>query len=138
MGEFAAYGHAIASMVLFALIAMVLSPLSAMAKRRDGVAPGGLPQQDYSSRTYRLYRAHANAIETLPVFIAVTVAAMLAGVSSHWVNWLASLVVVGRLAMLYFHVSGRGDPYAGPRSIFYVLSMACCLLLAVLTLMKLF
>lgn len=130
MEDFATYGHAIASMVLFALIAMGLAPVAATAKMRDGVAPGGTPAQDYTSRTYRLHRAQQNAVESLPIFVAVTVAAMLAGVNAHWVNWLASLAIVARVVMLYFHVTGRGDPYTGPRSMAYAGSMGCYLLLA--------
>ncbi|MFV0385055.1 MAPEG family protein [Paracoccus sp. (in: a-proteobacteria)] len=138
MTEFAPYGHAIASLVLFALIAMALAPIAATAKMKDGVAPGGTPVEDYASRAYRLHRAQQNAAESLPVFVAVTVAAMLAGVSPHWVNWLASLVIVARLAMLYFHVSGKGDPYTGPRSMAYAASMLCYLVMAILTLVMVF
>ncbi len=136
--DFSAYGHAFASIVLFALIAMALAPMSATAKRKDGLAPGATPEQDYANRTYRVHRAQANAVETLPVFIALAFAAILCGVSPHWVNWLCSLIVVARLAMVYFHVTGRGSPDMGPRFVTYASSMACHLVLALLTLAKLF
>lgn len=138
MGAFAAYGHAIAALVFFALIVVALGSASAVAKLRDGVAPGGTPAQDYASRTYRLHRAQANAVESLPVFVAVTLAAMLAGVSAHWVNWLASLVIVARLSMLYFHVTGKGHPYRGPRSMSYGVTVICQVIMAVMTLGMLF
>lgn len=136
MEAFAAYGYAIASLALFALIAMVLSPVSALTKQKYGVAPGGVPPQDYSNRAYRVHRAQANAVEALPVFATATIAAILAGVSPHWVNWLASLVVVARLSMLYFHITGKGHPYTGGRSISYVAGLCCYAAMAVLTLIK--
>lgn len=138
MEIFAAYGHAIAALAIFALIAMVLSPVSALSKQKDGIVPGGTPPQDYSNRSYRLHRAQQNAVEALPVFATATIAAILAGVSPHWVNWLASLVVVARVVMLYFHVTGRGKPDVGARSFSYVAGLLCYFLLALMALVKVF
>lgn len=136
MEAFAAYSHAIASLVIFAMIILALSPFSAMAKQGKGLAPGATPEQDYADKAYRLNRAYLNGTETLPAFLTVTVAAMLAGASPFWVNLLASLVLATRVAMLIVHIRGIGKPHSGPRSVFYVLGWACMVGLAIMSLVS--
>ncbi len=131
MEQFAEYGHALISIALFAVILLALSPLIALSKGAAGVESGATPPEDYSNKTYRLHRAYLNGAETLPVFIAVTVVAMIAGASPFWVNLLASLVLVSRLLMLFLHLRGIGKPHSGVRSFTYVFGWACMALLAV-------
>ena len=138
MEGFAEYSHAIASLVLFTLVVLALSPFSALAKAGKGLAPGATPEQDYSDKAYRLNRAYLNGTETLPAYLAVTVAAMLAGASPVWVNFLASLVLVARVIMLVVHLKGIGKPHSGLRSVFYVLGWACMVALGVLALVAVF
>ncbi|MBO9450253.1 MAPEG family protein [Tropicibacter sp. R16_0] len=138
MEGFAEYSHAIASLVLFTLVVLALSPFSALAKAGKGLAPGATPEQDYSDKAYRLNRAYLNGTETLPAFVAVTVAAMLAGASPFWVNLLASVVLVSRIIMLVIHLRGIGQPNNGPRSVFYVLGWACMVALGIMALVAVF
>ncbi|WP_164657855.1 MAPEG family protein [Tropicibacter sp. Alg240-R139] len=138
MEQFAEYTHAIASLVLFTLVVLALSPFSALAKASKGLAPGATPEQDYANKAYRLNRAYLNGTETLPAFLTVTVAAMLAGASPFWVNLLASTFLVVRLIMLVVHLQGVGKPHSGPRSVFYVAGWACMVVLAVMTLVAVF
>ncbi|AVO37208.1 MAPEG family protein [Pukyongiella litopenaei] len=130
MDTFAAYSHAIASVALFALIVLALSPLSALRKGAQGLAPGAEPVADYADPAYRLHRAFQNGSDTLGIFVAVTAAAILAGASPVWVNWLASLVLVSRIVMLVVHLRGIGQPHSGPRSFAYVAGWLCMVLLA--------
>ena len=134
MESFAEYGHAIASLVLFAVIILLLSPLSALAKQKGGMAPGATPSEDYADRAYRLNRAYLNGTETLPAFLTVTVGAMLAAVDPFWVNVLASVFLVSRVLMLAIHIGGVGAPHSGLRSVTYVLGWACLVAIAVMTL----
>jgi uncharacterized MAPEG superfamily protein len=134
MESFAEYGHAITSLVVFAVIVLALSPFSALAKQKGGMVPGATPAEDYSDRAYRLNRAYLNGTETLPAFLTVTVAAMLAGVDPSWVNALASVFLVSRILMLVVHLAGVGAPHSGLRSITYVLGWACLVVIAALTL----
>ncbi|MGR3615449.1 MAG: MAPEG family protein [Paracoccaceae bacterium] len=120
MELFDAYSHAIVAVVLFALIILVLSPISALAKQTKGLAPGGTPEQDYSDKAYRLNRAYLNGTENLPAFAVVVFAAILTGASPFWVNLLASLILISRVIMLFVHLKGIGSPNAGPRSFAYV------------------
>ena len=132
METFAVYGHAIVSLVLFAGIVMALSPFAALKKQGAGLAPGATPGEDYADPAYRLHRAYLNGAETLPVFATVTLAAILTGVSPFWVNLLASLVLVTRLAMLVVHLRGIGKPHNGPRSFLYVAGWACMLVIGIM------
>lgn len=138
MEALAAYSHALAALIAFALIVLALSPFSALAKQNRGLAPGATPAEDYSDRTYRLNRAYLNGCETLPTFLTVTVAAMLAGAAPFWVNLLASLVLVTRIAMLAVHLTGAGKPHTGLRTVFYVAGWACMIVLALLALLAVF
>ncbi|MES0861773.1 MAPEG family protein [Ruegeria sp. SCPT10] len=138
MDLFTDYSHAVASVVIFTLVVLLLSPLTAMAKQSKGLAPGATPDQDYADRAYRLNRAYLNGTETLPAFVAVTIAAILLGASPFWVNLLASVALVARLAMLVVHIRGTGKPNSGIRSVFYVLSWACMFVIGVMALVAAF
>ena len=138
MDLFTEYGHAVASVVIFSLIILVLAPFSALAKQAKGLAPGAAPAQDYSDSAYRMNRAYLNGTETLPAFVAVTVAAILMGVGPFWVNLLASIALVARVAMLVVHIRGVGKPNSGLRSITYVIAWACMVAMGVMALVAAF
>ncbi len=138
METYAEYSHAIASLVIFALIVLMLAPFSALAKQGKGLAPGATPEQDYADRAYRLNRAYLNGTETLPAFLAVVVAAILLGASPVWVNWLASIALLARMAMLVVHIRGIGKPHSGIRTVLYVLGWACMAVIGVLALVAAF
>ena len=134
MEQFAVYGHAIASMMGVALLALLLSPLSAMKKTAAGLAPGATPEQDYSSPVYRWHRCYGNLTESIGTFGLVVVGAMLAGVDPAWVNWLASLYFLSRVLLAVVHLSGIGKPDMSLRSFTYVAGWAMLAILAIKTL----
>ena len=138
MEAFVEYAHAIASLVIFTLVVLLLAPFSALAKQSKGLAPGATPEQDYGDKAYRLNRAYLNGTETLPAFAIVVVAAILLGVSPFWVNLLASIALVARLVMLVVHIRGIGKPNTGLRSVLYVLAWACMFVLGVMALVAAF
>ncbi|RBW63079.1 MAPEG family protein [Ruegeria sp. A3M17] len=138
METFAEYSHAIASLVVFTLIILALAPFSALAKQGKGLAPGATPEQDYSDKAYRLNRAYLNGTETLPAYVAVTVAAMLLGVNPFWVNLLASVALIARIVMLVIHMRGIGQPHSGIRSVSYVVGWACMVVMGVMALVAAF
>lgn len=138
MEQFSEYGHAIVSVVAFALIGLILGPVSGARKANEQLEPGAMPKEDYSSLTYRLCRAHQNAIEMAGFFTAVTFAAILAGASPFWVNLLASLFFASRIVMAFVHIRGIGDPQRGPRSLLYVLGWACCATLGIFAIVAVF
>jgi uncharacterized MAPEG superfamily protein len=134
--SFAAYGHTLVAIAGVALVQLVLSPVSALAKWREGVVPGASPAPDYASRTYRAHRAYANLTESMGLFVGLCVAAMLAGVAPFWVNLLASVYLVARLVMAVVHVKGWGKPDIGPRSFAYVTGNLMCVGLALMVIAK--
>ncbi|NVO54660.1 MAPEG family protein [Rhodobacteraceae bacterium B1Z28] len=138
MENFAEYSHAITSLVVFTLVVLVMAPFSALAKQGKGLAPGATPQQDYSDNAYRLNRAYLNGTETLPAYVAVTMAAILLGVSPFWVNLLASVALVARLVMLVVHIRGVGKPHSGLRSVLFVLGWACMVVMGIMALVAAF
>lgn len=138
MELFAPYAHALASVALFAVVVMAFSPFSALQKGKKGLAPGAEPPADYADPAYRLHRVFQNGTDTLAIFVAVTMVAVLAGADPFWVNLLASLVLVSRIVMIVLHVAAIGSPHNGPRSIAYVAGWLCMLVLAILGLVAAF
>ena len=138
MEAFAPYSHALASLALFALMTLVLGPVSANVKAQAGVPSGAAPAADYGNVVYRLFRAHLNAVETLGPFAGVTLAAILAGAAPFWVNLAASVFLVARIVHLVVHLGGWGKADMGLRSYVYVLGFLCCLMLGVLALIAAF
>ena len=132
MDQFAPYAHAIVAMAATALILLAMSPISALKKTAQGLAPGATPEQDYANPCYRWHRAYSNLAESIGPFVAVTIAAILAGSSPFWVNLLASLFVVLRLVLVFVHIKGIGRPEMGPRSFIYVAGWLICAILAVM------
>ncbi len=134
MLDFSQYWVTLLSIIAYAVVAMALSPMAGSAKSVAGVAPGAVPEQDYSLYVYRIHRAHANATETLPIFLAVTIVAMLAGASAFWVNLFAALAVLARFVMVFVHVKGIGRADMGPRTMAFVAGWACWVALVILAL----
>ncbi len=132
MEQFADYSHALVALAVFALIVLVLSPLSALPKEAENLAPGATMKEDYANRAYRVNRAYLNGTETLSAFVTVTLVAILAGANPQWVNWLASIALLSRIVHVFVHVQGIGKPHRGVRSIVYVLGWLAMIALGVL------
>jgi len=138
MEQFAQYSHALASLAAFALIVLLLSPLSAIPKEREKLAPGSDIPQGYDNRDYRVNRAYLNGVETLAAFVTVTLVAMLTGANPFWVNLLASLALVSRVIHLFVHIRGIGRPHRGPRTFAYVFGWACMIGIGILAIVAAF
>ncbi|MBZ8119640.1 MAPEG family protein [Roseovarius sp. LXJ103] len=138
MDGFDAYTHAIAALAIMGVLVLLIGPVSALKKQATGLASGATPPEDYANSAYRWHRAHGNASENLAIFATVTVAAILAGASPFWVNWLASIFIVARALMLVLHVGGIGRTNIGPRSFAFVAGALCCYGLAGLALVAAF
>jgi uncharacterized MAPEG superfamily protein len=85
----------------------------------------GIP--DDRRLVWRLYRAHLNALENLPLFVAVVLAAAAAGVRSPTVDLLAVVYVAARLAHSIAHVSPGAGLKWNLRLVFLTLQIACVL-----------
>ncbi|CTQ33575.1 MAPEG family protein [Jannaschia rubra] len=131
---FAPYSHALAALALWALLLIVLTGLSGHGTSRRRT-DSGHPARDYSDPAYRRSRAHLNAVETSGVFVAATVAAILAGGPPFWVNLFAALFMVARIAMAAVHIGTENQML---RSACYVAGVVCTLTLAVMALIGAF
>lgn len=135
MEIFAPYSHAIAALALWALVMIVLSMLSIVGRTPENRCDCGKPKRDYSDPVYRRERAFANAIETSPAFMAATMAAILAGGSPLWVNILASVFLLARLAMAFVHIRTENQSL---RSATFTVGWLCVVLLALTALVAVF
>ncbi len=120
MDMFEAYGHAIAALALWSVLHLVLGMLSTRGRTPQNRCECGKPKRDYSSVVYRRERAFMNSLEGAGPFIAVTVAAILAGASPFLVNLFASLYLVARVAVAIVHI--RTESHA-MRSLFFVIGL---------------
>ena len=128
--SFAPYALALASLAGWALLMPVLAFLSSHVSPR-GRSDSGHPVRDYGDPAYRRSRAHLNAVENAGPYVAATVAAVLAGAPPFWVNLLAALFLVARIAMAAVHVGTENQTL---RSLCFGASMICLLFLAALAL----
>lgn len=132
------YGHAFVSLAGIVLLWVVMNPLSAVKKAGKGVPSGGAPVADYADPAYRWYRAYMNLTEILAPFAVAVLAAILTGANPFWVNVLASLFLLSRIAVAVVHVRGIGKADGGTRSILFAIGWAICGALAIMTVVAVF
>lgn len=138
MEQFAAYGHAIVSVAATAIFGLLVNPFTALSKTGKGLAAGQTATPDYGDKLYRFDRAYLNLTEIMGFFVASVGAAILAGANPTWVNWLASIFFVSRLAVFAVHYSGIGPMNFGPRTFIFVIGWACCVILSLMAIFAVF
>lgn len=101
---------ALAALVLYALWAIVL--VFGIAGWRAALMTGGRKITEFPAGTphgpeayWRLNRAHMNTVEYLPVFAAVVLAAVAAGVDNPWFGTLAMAAFSARVVQSLIHVA---------------------------------
>lgn len=121
-----------ANVAIWAMLVASFLPLvfAATAKMMGGfnMADNAHPREKLQSFTGAAARANAaqqNSYETLPVFLAAVIVAMLFFVPQIVVNTLAWLYVLIRMAYGVAYISNLPTL----RSILWALSMVCCVLL---------
>ena len=122
------YAHALASLGIWALLAIALIPLSIAGKARAWSGSGN-PVRDYSDPMYRRHRALQNSMEASGPFLAAAMAAILAGAPPFWVNLLVSVFVLARIATAVVHVATENQPL---RSATWAVGTVCLVGLALL------
>ena len=129
MEIFDAYSHALAAMGGYALVMMVLGAMSTVGRSADNRCACGQPKRDYDDVVYRRGRAFMNSVETVGPFVAAVMAAMLTGGSPFWVNLLASIFLVARVATAFIHI---GTTNQALRSATWGVGAVCIAALAVI------
>jgi len=133
MENFAAYGHAITAIVIYAMVAQVLNALTGIAKGSNDMVPGAPYIADYTDKNYRLDRAYMNSVEMLVFTGALIFSAILASANPIWTNIFASVVLLLRLVMIVIYMRGIGEGYGGIRTMMAIGQSICNLGLAVIT-----
>jgi len=129
MEAFSAYSHAIVSLALWSILLIILNFVAVPGKTPENTTASGNPKRDYGNVVYRRGRAQANAMEMSGPFIGATVAAMLAGADPFWVNTLASVFLVSRVAMAVIHIGTQIQPL---RSVAWMVGLICVVSLSVM------
>jgi uncharacterized MAPEG superfamily protein len=127
---FAAYGHAILSLAMWPMIVLVLAATSTRGRSGENRCDCGKPKRDYGDRWYRSERAFMNAVEISGPFVAAILAAILSGAPPFWVNLLASLFILSRIAVAFVHIGTTNQPL---RSAFWAIGVICIAVLVVLS-----
>lgn len=130
-----AFFELVTDKVASAILAMVVASLlpwmvSIVAKVSGGfkIRNNAHPREFFQNATGMVARANAaqqNSYETLPVFLAAVIVAMLLFVPQSIINVLAWLYVMIRIGFCVAYITNL----AMFRSILWGLSMACCLML---------
>ena len=118
---------AIWAMVVVSLLPLVMA-LTAKIVGGFGLSDNAHPRDFLQNTTGMAARANAaqqNSYETLPVFLAAVLTAMLLFVPQSIINVLAWLYVMIRIGYCTAYITNLSTF----RSILWVLSMACCLML---------
>jgi len=74
---------------------------------------------------WRLFRAHVNAVENLPLFAAVVLVAAAAGRQSRWLDVLAVIYLCARIGQSVSHVTRGAGVRFHVRFGFFVVQLVC-------------
>ena len=92
--------------------------------------PRGNKPQDDAGLVKRLEDAHANCLETLPVFAALVLAASLMD-KSNAIQTIAPYVLYARIGQTLAHLWGTGPLQVFVRASFWSVQLAICLWMAI-------
>jgi len=101
--------------------------------KREGT-PGKIVEGDHDQSHWRIYRCHQNSVENFGPFAATVLAAILSGASAGWINVLAIVHVIARLAHWFVYSQGIGPLAMGPRTISYVVGFVANVVMALVVL----
>jgi uncharacterized MAPEG superfamily protein len=80
----------------------------------------------------RATRAHANCLENLPIYTAVAIALLVTKASSPWLDTLAIVVLVARIAQSTLHIGPKQtETIAGARFGCYAVQIVCMIIMGV-------
>ncbi|OED44626.1 hypothetical protein AB833_01150 [Chromatiales bacterium (ex Bugula neritina AB1)] len=115
------YSMALAAVAVLVIMVLVQSFSSTYLNllKRPGM-PGLAVDGSHQDLHWRAYRAHANSVENFSPFAATVFAGILLGANASWINALAVVFLLARLAHWILYVMGIGAVGGGPRTISFV------------------
>jgi len=115
---------------LVVILALLQSLIGAAIKFGPGKGVAGVPVGDsHDSLPFRMERSHLNMVENIGTFTLALGLAMLVKVDPTWVNWLAVIFLVARIAHWLVYAAG----VSAIRTLFFAIGIFSTLTLAVKT-----
>ena len=127
-----AYSLSIIGLLGLCLIPLVLANIVGPLKGRDKLIGGPVSDARDDYVVYRLDRAHANSVESIPFFIAPAILAMMVGVGSGYLATLVWIYLGLRLAYCVVYLRGGLLAKGGSlRTVVHILGTLTALVLIV-------
>lgn len=75
-------------------------------------------------------RAHANCLENLPIYTAVVIALLVTGASNRWLDMLAIVLLIARIAQSTLHIGPeQTEMVAAVRFGCYAIQIVCMIIM---------
>lgn len=130
--QLTAYQPALTALAVLCLAVLIQNFLTApLAYIKNEQTPGLPLRGDHTLLSVRAVRTYENSAESLPAFGLVLLLAILIGVNTTLVNWLAIIHVGFRLAFWAVYYSGIGKVAGGPRTFCFVGGLVANIVLAI-------
>ena len=113
---------AIVAWTIALVVALTIARLRYLA-RGGSVRDFGVP--DDRRAIWRLFRAHANCVENLPLFASVVLVGAAAGREGSTLNFLAVAYLLARVAQSLFHVAPGAGLRFNVRFGFFAVQLVC-------------
>lgn len=130
----------IAALVLFAVWAMLLVGTVGLWRVAQ-VVTGTVPSGGFTSGAphgtdgyWRINRAHANAVENLPIFATVVLSGVYLQVQDPLFQLLANVVIIARVAQSLIHISSGAAPVVLMRFSAYLVQVLSMVVMAAIDL----
>lgn len=136
MRYFPEYWAAIASIAALALLTLLSSLAASILKIRDRLGSGSSPPPDCENVANPIWRAQIDSTELMGIFVAATVAAILAGAGPYWVNFFTFMFLLSRIAHAIVQLGGIGPENYSLR--LYIADWLICAMLASLAIAAVF
>ena len=132
------YSTALLCLIVLVLVVCIQSFTSTFINllKREGT-PGKIIEGNHEESHWRVYRVHQNSVENFSPFAATVITGVLVGASAGWINILAIVHLIARLAHWVIYAKGIGPVASGPRTISYVIGFVSNIVMAVVVLFAL-
>lgn len=124
------------TMLLVGAIGTIRASRILSGRTRTEEITSGVPHG--SEPYWRLNRAHINAAENLPIFAAVVLVGVAAGVTDALFGTMALMIVAARLAQSTIHIASGSSRAVSVRFAFFLVQMIGYAVMGVIDLLALF
>jgi uncharacterized MAPEG superfamily protein len=111
---------------------------SRILTRREEIASFRADRVEGADWYQRAMRAHTNCVENLPVYGAIVVALVATGITSPWIDTLAVVLLVARIAQTSVHIAlAQSNRVVAVRFAFFFTQAVCMLAISGILLARL-